>query len=153
MNINRRVVSGIAVAGISLVLAVGFDRALRQGTDSLSSPAVTIAIVATPDKLASITRVSEPENTTTSVDTTIQHSRSVPASGTSNSSSDCGSSVCGSTVADLQKRDADDVPRYAIVIDDSAGQLDPAFGIDAVSSASPFLGTAGVRLQSIQESL
>lgn len=153
MNISRTVLPGIAVVGISLVLAVGFDRVLRQGTETQSSPAVTITIAATPDKLASMTKTAEPEKATTTVDRTVQQSRSVPAPGTSNSSSDCESSVCGSTVVGLQKEDAHHVPRYAIVIDVSEGRLDPTFEIDAVSSASPFLESAGVRLRPLPEML
>lgn len=150
MDIMRKVVPGIAVVGISLVLAVGVGRVLRQGAETESNLAIAITVAATPGMTAKSAELSYPGT----VDVTPpQTSLSALDAGTLGSHSGCETSVCRSTVTGAPAGDAQRVPRNAIVIDDSSGQLDPAFVVDAVSSASPLLGNVGMALQSIPEML
>lgn len=144
MSIMRKVVPGIAVVGISLVLAVGFDRALRLGSDVDSSAPITVAVASTPDKLAQAASVSG--STARSSSRASEPGASVPNAG-------CDPIVCESTAIGVKTGDSQRVRGKSIAIDASSGQLDPAFVIDTVSSASPWVGTVGNRLHSVPEAL
>jgi hypothetical protein len=147
VNIARGIVPGIAVVGISLVLAVGFDRVMRLGSDVESDAAITSAVAHTPDTLAGLVESSDLAQATTAVGVPSQPSPFVSVSRMSVSRVQSDSSVCVSTEVAAQAGDAPNVARNAIAIDASSGQLDPDFVIDAVSSAAPLVGSTGSRPQ------
>lgn len=148
MNIIRNAVPGIAIVGVTLLLAVGFDRAMRPGPVPESGVAITVEVATTPDTLAVSTAVSA---STPSVAGQTRARAQAFEPWPSNSGALCGSSVCESTAGSNGTRDTHGVPRNAIVLEVSSGRLDPDLRIDAISSPSP-LGTSGVlSLQSTSE--
>ena len=143
----KKVGPGIAVVGISLVLAVGFGRVMRPGTETESSAAITITVAATPDTLALSAKSASVSGRSAQLSSPMLD----PAA--ANSHSPCEPSVCESTATVAQTGDAHRVPRNAIAIDASSGQLDPASIVDAVSSASPLGGAIDIRPQAVPKPL